>query len=255
MAEVHDGPTAYQAASGRVEIMLLPSLSVFFPAHNEAGNIGGLTEKTYSVLKECGFTDFEIIIVNDGSTDGTREIADELARKYPQVKAIHHEVNKGYGGAVWTGIRSCKKDYMFFTDGDGQFDVSEIKSFVPHMTKYDAILGYRIKRADPFHRKLFAFGWGKIVIRTLLGISVRDLDCAFKMFKRSLFDGISPEAGGAMVTPEILVKLKRKGFTYKEIGVHHYPRTVGVQSGGSPKVILRAFRELLKLRKRLRKSS
>ncbi len=232
--------------------MNLPSISVFFPAHNEAGNIGGLTEKMRQVLIDCGFNDYEIIIVDDGSTDGTREIADDLAAKYPEVRAIHHEVNKGYGGAVWTGILGCTKDYIFFTDGDAQFDVSEIKNFIPYMTEYDALLGYRIKRADPFHRKLFAFGWGKIVIGPFLGIWPKDLDCAFKMFRRNLFDGMRPDAGGAMVTAEIIAKLKKRGFKYKEIGVHHYPRKVGVQSGGSPKVVFRAFGELLKLRRRLR---
>jgi glycosyltransferase involved in cell wall biosynthesis len=232
--------------------MTYPSLSIFFPAHNEVENIGPLTEKSLEVLGKAGVEDFEIIIIDDGSRDGTGPLIDELARKHERVRAVHHEVNKGYGAAVWTGIRSATKKYVFFTDGDGQFDIGEIEKFLPLMTQYDALLGYRIKRADPFHRKLFAFGWGKIVVGPLLGVAVKDLDCAFKMFRRNLFDDMHPEAGGAMVTAEILAKLKKKGFTYKEIGVHHYPRTAGVQSGGSPKVIVRAFGELWKLRKKLK---
>lgn len=232
--------------------MSYPSLSVFFPAHNEVDNIGPLTEKTCRVLDENGVQDYEVLIVNDGSTDGTRELADQLAEKHPKVKAVHHDVNQGYGAAVWTGIRNVSKDYFFFTDGDGQFDTAEIRLFLPYMTEYDALLGYRIKRADPFHRKLFGWGWTHMVIRPFLGLSVRDLDCAFKMFRRDLFGDIEPEAGGAMVTAEILAKLKKKGFTYREIGVHHYPRTAGEQSGGSIKVILRAFKELFRLWRRLR---
>jgi glycosyltransferase involved in cell wall biosynthesis len=229
-----------------------PSLSVFFPAHNEVDNIGALAEKTVKVLEKNSLEDFEVIIVNDGSADGTRELAEELAAKHPKVRAVHHEVNRGYGAAVWTGIRSCRMDYLFFTDGDGQFDVEEIDLFLPHMAEYDALLGFRIKRADPAHRKLFGWGWTHMVIRPFLGIAVRDLDCAFKLFRRDLFDDIEQEAGGAMVTAEILAKLKKKGFTYREIGVHHYPRTAGEQSGGSPKVILRAFKELFGLWRKLR---
>jgi glycosyltransferase involved in cell wall biosynthesis len=236
----------------QTESQTYPSLSVFFPAHNEVDNIGPLTEKTVGVLEKSGVEDYEVIIVNDGSTDGTRELSDELSGKHPKVRAVHHEVNQGYGAAVWTGIRSCRMEYLFFTDGDGQFDTGEIALFLPHMREYDAILGYRIRRADPWHRKLFGWGWTHMVIRPFLGIAVRDLDCAFKMFRRDLFEDVEQEAGGAMVTAEILAKLKKKGFTYREIGVHHYPRTAGEQSGGSPKVILRAFRELFGLWRKLR---
>lgn len=232
--------------------MSLPSLSVFFPAHDEVENIGPLVSKTVEVLEKADLADYEVIIVNDGSKDGTRELADELAAKHPKVRAVHHEVNQGYGAAVWTGIRSCAKDYIFFTDGDGQFDTSEIRLFLPHMQEYDALLGYRIQRADPWHRKLFGWGWTHLVIRPFLGIALRDLDCAFKMFRRDLFRDMKQEAGGAMVTAEILAKLKKRGFRYKEIGVHHYPRTAGTQSGGSVKVIVRAFKELFRLWRRLR---
>jgi len=232
--------------------MKYPSLSVFFPAHNEVENIGPLTEKTVRVLEEAGVEEHEVIIVDDGSTDGTRELADDLARRHPAVRAVHHEVNRGYGATVWTGIRSAGKEYIFFTDGDGQFDTAEIQLFLPHMRDYDALLGYRIRRADPIHRRLFGWGWTHLVIRPFLGIALRDLDCAFKMFRRDLFRDITPEAGGAMVTAEILAKLKKKGFRYREIGVHHYPRRAGEQSGGSFKVILRAFKELFRLWRRLR---
>lgn len=225
-------------------------VSVFFPAHNEIENIGPLTEKTVQVLSELT-DDFEVLIINDGSKDGTREKADELARRYPQVKAIHHEVNRGYGGAVKTGIASCCKDWIFFTDSDGQFDIAEIGLLLEHAANYDAVVGYRIDRRDPFHRKAFAFCWGTL-IRLLFGFRCRDLDCAFKLFKRCYFEGIELKAEGAVISVEIFSILTRNRARIQEVGVHHYPRTAGQQSGGSPKVVARAFKELLKLYRRLK---
>ncbi|MCG3197830.1 MAG: glycosyltransferase family 2 protein [Candidatus Omnitrophica bacterium] len=221
------------------------SLTVFFPAHNEVDNIGALVRATDETLSNL-VTDYEIIVVNDGSTDGTRELLDSLVREVPRLRPVHHEKNKGYGGAVRTGFESATKELVFFSDGDGQFDIREIDKFLAEIDQYDAILGYRIDRKDPFHRKVFAKCWG-MLIRILFGFRVRDLDCAFKMFHRSLLEGMKLEAEGAMVTVNLLANLQKKKFRYKEIGVHHYPRTAGVQSGGSPKVILRAFRELFKL--------
>lgn len=221
------------------------SLTVFFPAHNEVDNIGALVRATDETLSNL-VAEYEIIVVNDGSTDGTRELLDSLVRKVPRLRPVHHEKNKGYGGAVRTGFESATKELVFFSDGDGQFDIREIDKFLAEIDQYDAILGYRIDRKDPFHRKVFAKCWG-MLIRILFGFRVRDLDCAFKMFHRSLLEGMKLEAEGAMVTVNLLANLQKKKFRYKEIGVHHYPRTAGVQSGGSPKVILRAFRELFKL--------
>lgn len=225
-------------------------VSAFFPAHNEVDNIGPLTEKLVQVLSE-NVDAFEILIIDDGSTDGTHEKADELARQYPQVRAIHHEVNRGYGGAVKTGIASCSKDWIFFTDGDGQFDVGELSLLFPHTAQYDAVVGYRLDRRDPIHRKLFAFCWGTL-IRTLFGFRCRDLDCAFKLFKRQYFHEVALKAEGAVITVELFSILHRHHAKIQEVGVHHYPRTAGQQSGGSPKVIARAFKELLLLYSRLK---
>ncbi|MCK6495956.1 glycosyltransferase family 2 protein [bacterium] len=227
----------------------MKSLTAFFPAHNEVENIGQLVEKTNNVLSGI-VPDYEILVINDGSTDGTRELLDNLVQKVPRLRPIHHEVNQGYGGAVRTGFRNASRDLVFFSDGDGQFDIGEITLFLAEIDSYDAILGYRINRRDPFHRKVFAKCWG-MLIRILFRIRVRDLDCAFKMFQRSILEGVEFEAGGAMVTVELLAKLRKKNFRFKEIGVNHYPRTAGQQSGGSPKVILRAFKELFKLYGRL----
>lgn len=226
------------------------SVSAFFPAHNEVDNIALLTEKTIQVLAEH-VDDFEVLIINDGSTDGTRERAEELAQKHPQVRAIHHDVNRGYGAAVKTGIASCAKDWIFFTDGDGQFDVNEIPLLLEHASESDAVVGYRLNRRDPFHRKVFAFCWGSL-IRCLFGFAYRDLDCAFKIFKRQFFEGVELKAEGAVISVEIFSILKKNHARVSQVGVHHYPRTAGQQSGGSPKVVLRAFKELLLLYNRLK---
>lgn len=226
------------------------SISAFFPAHNEVDNIGKLTEKTVAALSEL-VDDFEVLIINDGSKDGTRELADELAERIPQVRAIHHEVNRGYGGAVKTGLASATKDWVFFTDGDGQFDVSEIASLVEHTPDHDAVVGFRIDRKDPAHRKLFALCWGTL-IRFLFGFQVRDLDCAFKLFRRKYFDGVELKAEGAVISVEFFSILTRNNARIHQVGVHHYPRTAGEQSGGSPKVVLRAFKELMTLYGRLK---
>lgn len=227
------------------------SLTVFFPAHNEEANIGPLVERTHETLSGV-INDFEILAINDGSTDRTREVLDDLEKRIPQFRGVHHEKNQGYGGAVQTGFRSATKDLIFFSDGDGQFDIREIHLFLDKIDDYDAVLGYRKDRQDPLHRKIFAKCWG-MLIRILLGIRLRDLDCAFKMFRREAVQSITFETKGAMITAELLAKLnKRPGFRYLEIGVTHLPRTAGEQSGGSPKVILRAFRELFRMYGRLR---
>lgn len=226
------------------------SLSVFFPCHNEVDNIGQLVERTVALLRPL-VREFEVLPVNDGSTDGTQERLDELAERFPEVRAVHHEVNRGYGGAVKTGLYESKKDWIFFTDGDAQFDVGELEGFLPHAGEYDAVVGYRMDRQDPFHRKMFAFCWGTL-IRILFGFRVRDLDCAFKLLRRSMFEDYVFKAEGAVITVEMFAVMKRQGAAIHQIGVHHYPRTAGEQSGGSPKVILRAFKELLLLYKRLR---
>lgn len=226
------------------------SVSAFFPAHNEADNIGSLTEKTVAALSRL-VDDFEVIIVNDGSKDGTREIADEFAGRIPQVRAVHHEINRGYGGAVKTGFASATKDWVFFTDGDGQFDVNEIELLLEHVDDHDAVVGFRMDRQDPAHRKLFAFCWGTL-INLLFGFRVKDIDCAFKLFRRTYFDGVELQAEGAVISTEFFAILKRNGARIKQVGVHHYPRLAGQQSGGNPKVIFRAFKELFFLYGRLK---
>jgi glycosyltransferase involved in cell wall biosynthesis len=222
-------------------------ISAFFPAYNEGENLERLTRRTVETLKRVAGK-WEVIIVDDGSKDNTPDVAKKLEKEFPGVRYIRHTVNQGYGGAVKTGLKSAKLPWIFFTDGDGQFDTAELELLLPAAADADFVAGYRIARQDPFMRKLNAFCWGTMV-RTLFGLhgKVRDIDCAFKLFKRRVVDDSEFKATGAMISTELLARAKKAGYRFREVGVHHYPRQAGQQTGANPKVILRAFKELFKL--------
>ena len=223
----------------------LSSLSVFFPCYNEEANVENMVRKAQKILPELA-DKWEIIPVNDGSKDKTGEIIDRLSREDPNVHPVHHEKNKGYGGAVISGYNAAKYDYVFFTDGDLQFDLRELTLLIEKLDEGDLILGFRKNRRDPWNRKLNAFLWGSLV-KFLFGFQVRDVDCAFKLMKRKVIDKVRLSAGGAMVSTELLARANKAGFRFVEVGVTHYPRVAGTQTGANLKVILRAFRELFRL--------
>jgi glycosyltransferase involved in cell wall biosynthesis len=223
------------------------SLTVFFPCHNEEANVERVTAQALDVGRRVS-DDLQVIIVDDGSRDRTAEIADRLAREHPEVEVVHHWPNRGYGGALQSGFRNARKEYVFYTDGDGQFDINEIDLLLPLIDTYDIVSAYRLNRQDSLIRKLNAAAWG-FLMRLVLGLHVRDIDCAFKIYRREIFDRIVMKSQGALIDAEILARAQRRGYTIGQVGVHHYPRTAGEQSGANLKVILRAFKELLKLRK------
>ena len=225
--------------------MAYPGISIFFPAFNEEKNIQTTVSAALSVVSSI-FDDFEIIIVDDGSSDRTAEMIDSLARSNARVKAVHHPLNMGYGAAVRTGFAKSSKELVFYTDGDGQFDISEIKLLLPLIKEADLVIGYRIKRSDPFHRWLFAKLWGTL-IAVLFNMWVRDTDCAFKLIKRNVIESLDLKSNGAFISAELLIKAKKKGFKIKQVAVHHYPRKGGKQTGANIKVIMKAFYELFKL--------
>jgi glycosyltransferase involved in cell wall biosynthesis len=214
-------------------------------------NIVPLAEKTSKVLAGL-CEDYEVTIVNDGSKDNTAEVSAELAKRDSHVKVINHPKNMGYGEAVKTGMNNAKFEWVFFTDGDSQFDVSEIKELTALTGKYDLINGYRIKRADPFNRKLNAFMWGTMV-KMLFGFKVKDVDCAFKLIKKEIIVKAQIESQGALVCTELLAKAAKMGYKIGEVGVHHYPRKAGTQTGAKLKVIIKAFVELFKLYGKIKK--
>jgi glycosyltransferase involved in cell wall biosynthesis len=225
------------------------SISVFFPCYNEQANVTTTAEKAVSVLEKVG-VEFEVIIVNDGSSDSTGQIADEIASRDSRVKVVHHRTNLGYGAALKSGFKTATKKLVFYTDGDGQFDINELPPLLPLMGQYDIVSCYRLNRQDPFIRKINAWCWTKLVC-LLFAMKIRDIDCAFKLYKREIFDNIKLSSTGALIDTEILAKAIRRGYTITQKGVHHYPRTAGVQTGANIKVILRAFKELFKLRNQI----
>jgi glycosyltransferase involved in cell wall biosynthesis len=229
------------------------SISVFFPCYNEQDNVAHTAEQAVAVLEKLN-ADFEVIIVDDGSADDTSKVADEISCRNRSVKVVHHPGNLGYGAALQSGFRASTKELVFYTDGDGQFDINEMPPLIPLIKKYDIISCYRLNRQDSFIRKINGWCWTKLVC-LLFGMKIRDIDCAFKLYKREIFDNIKLSSAGALIDAEILARAIRKGYSVTQKGVHHYPRTAGAQTGANLIVILRAFKELFKLYGRIRKES
>ena len=229
------------------------SISVFFPCYNEEANV---ENTTLAAIRTFGriCDDFEVIIVNDGSKDRTGEIADRLANEHPTVRAVHNHPNLGYGGALQRGFRAATKPWVFYTDGDGQFDFEEIDQLIPLLDKYDIVSAYRIGRQDPLIRKINATCW-TVLVNVVFGMWLRDIDCAFKIFPRKLFDEIEMKSTGALIDAEVLARAKRLRYTVGQVAVHHYPRTAGEQTGANLRVILRAFKELIFLRREIRRTT
>ena len=242
-----DAPTA-----GRVA-RRVPALSYFFPAHDEAENIAALVDEALEALPQLAET-FEIIAVDDGSRDGTGAIADRLAAEHPGVvRAVHHEVNRGYGAALRSGFRAAGHPLVGFTDGDRQFRVADLAALVARMEapdEPDVVAGYRLRRADPLVRTVYARLY-RLALRLFYGLPVRDVDCACKVFRRDALSGIRLESGGAFLSAELLIKMRARGRRIVEVGVAHHPRTAGRASGANPRVVLRAVRDFWRLRLRL----
>jgi glycosyltransferase involved in cell wall biosynthesis len=228
----------------------LPGLSVFLPCHNEEGNVERVVKGFAAILPNVA-DDYEIIVVDDGSRDRTGEIADRMAAADPHVKVVHHPINRGYGGAVISGVRAATLPYVLLSDGDGQFDPGDVALLARKVPDYDIVVGRRIARADPLMRRINGKAWTTLV-RLLFGIKIHDIDCGFKLFKRELLDGLELRAHGAMISTELMARLVGRGARIAEVGVRHMPRIAGKQSGANLKVILRAFGELFRLFRELR---
>ncbi len=228
----------------------LPGLSVFLPCHNEEGNVERVVKGFAAMLPDVA-DDYEIIVVDDGSRDRTGEIADRMAAADPHVKVVHHPVNRGYGGAVISGVHAARLPYVLLADGDGQFDPGDVALLARKTPNYDVVVGRRISRADPLMRRINGHAW-TMLVRLLFGIRIHDIDCGFKLFKRELLDGLELRARGAMISTELMARLAGCGARIAEVGVRHMPRLAGEQSGANLKVILRAFGELFRLFRELR---
>jgi glycosyltransferase involved in cell wall biosynthesis len=203
-----------------------PGLSVFFPAYNDSGTIASMVIRAVQAASALT-PDYEVIVVNDGSVDSTAQIADELARTYPNVRVVHHAKNCGYGGALQTGFRSATKDLIFYTDGDAQYDPGELGELWNRMTPdTDLVNGYKISRSDPLHRIIIGRLYHYIV-STLFGLSVRDVDCDFRLMRRSIFERIQLEKTSGVICLEMMKKIHDAGFRIVEVPVHHYHRAFG----------------------------
>jgi len=227
----------------------MSSLSIVLPAYNEEANVAMAVEQVSGVAQQLGM-DYEIILVNDGSTDRTGEIGHELMQRVPNFRLVEHYPNRGYGGSLKAGFAAATKDLIAFLPADNQFDFSEITRLLERLDEADIVSGYRAKRQDPFVRRLNAFGWN-MVVRLLFGYLCHDIDCGFKLFRRGILDHVHIVSDGAMIDTELLAGARARGLRIAEVPVTHLPRAAGEATGANLKVIVKAFRDLVRFRRRL----
>lgn len=229
------------------------SLSFVLPAFNEAENIEEAIARCVAVGERLGLR-FEVIVVDDGSRDATRRLADAVAACDKRVRTLHHPRNIGYGAALRSGLLAARMDRVFFTDADLQFDVAEVGRLLERAAHADIVAGYRSPRRDPVGRRVLGWAWSRLV-GVLFDLDVRDVDCAFKVFDRRVFDRIALHSLGALVNTEILVRARAEGFRIEQVPVSHLPRVHGVQTGATPGVVFKALRELTALHGDLRQAA
>ncbi|MDB5244753.1 MAG: glycosyltransferase family 2 protein [Parcubacteria group bacterium] len=223
------------------------TLSVFFPVFNEEENLRTTVLQTKETLDQSPFiSQYEIIVVDDGSSDLSASIARRLSREYDGIRLVSHPHNMGYGAALKTGIAAARMDYVFFTDADLQFDIVELHALLAHAGAYPVVIGYRSPRRDPFLRLVNAWGWN-LLNRVFFGLRVRDIDCAFKLFKTSLIQELQLKSKGAMISAEALIRLTRQHIEIKQVPVSHLPRRAGNPTGAKLSVIFKAFNEMVQL--------
>lgn len=227
----------------------ISELSLFFPCYNEEKNIEKTVTAALLVLPRVA-NKWEILLINDGSKDKTGKIIDSLAKKHKNIRTIHHAVNRGYGAAVKSGLYNSRYDWITFTDSDGQFDFSEITSFIEKQreTNADLVVGYYKKRQVSKFKILTSKMW-ELAVFILFGLKVHDIDCGFKFISKKVIQSI-PELTserGAFISSEFLIKAKKGKFKIVEIPVTHYPRVAGLGTGRNIDVIIESFKDLLKL--------
>lgn len=223
----------------------LKSISVFYPCFNEEKNIPLFVKHALVFLPQIA-QKYEIIIVNDGSRDRSLQVAKKIIAQNSEVRLINHKINKGYGAALKSGFKNSQYEWIFFTDGDLQFDIKQLKDFLPHTQKYSVIIGYRKNRAEGFRRALNARLF-KLFVDILFRLHVRDIDCAFKLIKNEAISDIKLVSDGAFISSELLYRLKKKGHKFKQLPVDHFPRQYGNPTGSNFKVIVKAIKETVTL--------
>jgi glycosyltransferase involved in cell wall biosynthesis len=222
------------------------SLTAFFPAYNDQNTIEGIIRLAAAEMSKVT-EDFEVLIVNDGSKDGTGAILERLTRELPFLRVIHHERNKGYGAALITGFENAQKDLIFYTDGDGQYDVREMHNLLAQLKpNIDLVNGYKVKRADPWYRVLIGLAYRNLM-RLVFRLSIRDVDCDFRLFRRRIFETISLESQSGVICVEMARKFDDAGFVMTEVPVSHYPRLHGSSEFFRFRHLAHTFRGLMKI--------
>jgi glycosyltransferase involved in cell wall biosynthesis len=223
-----------------------PSISAFFPAYNDAGTIASMVVAVDATLEKLT-DDYEVIVINDGSQDHTGEVLDALAQRYPRLRVIHHQQNRGYGGALRSGFGAATKELIFYTDGDAQYDPRELALLVPALgPNVDVVNGYKIDRSDPLHRKII----GRIYhhgVKLAFGFRLRDVDCDFRLMRRTVFDVIDLESNSGAICLELVKKLQDADFRFAEVPVHHYHRAYGRSQFFNFPRIFRTLKQLINL--------
>ena len=222
------------------------SITAFFPAYNDEHTIEGIVRTAAAELRKVT-DDFEILVVNDGSRDSTGEILERLRAELPFLRVIHHEKNMGYGAALISGFRGAKKDLIFYTDGDGQYDVTEMHNLLAQLgPNIDLVNGYKIKRADAWHRIVIGELYRR-AMRRAFRLSIRDVDCDFRLFRRRIFDSITLESRSGVICVEMAKKFEQAGFRMAEVPVSHYPRLHGSSEFFRIRHLTHTFKGLLRI--------
>ena len=230
---------------------LKPSISAVLPAYNEEANLECAVRGLARVLDQVS-SQSEIIVVDDGSRDGTSSLLSELGQYVPGLRVVTHAVNRGYGAAVRSGFAAARLEWVFLMDADNQFDPDQIRLLIEKSERADIVAGFRRKRQDPLPRRLNAWAFFSLV-SILFGRLARDVNCAFKLIRRSFLGELDLRSEGALINTELLVGARAKNGRIVEVAVQHYPRTAGRQTGANPRVVVRAFRELFEFWRRIRR--
>ncbi|MCX7766977.1 MAG: glycosyltransferase family 2 protein [Candidatus Sumerlaeia bacterium] len=207
--------------------MQIKSLTIFFPCYNDSATIAGMVILAHEVARDIT-DDFEVIVIDDGSSDSSRLILEELKEQYPEtLKLIFHQRNKGYGGALRSGFANATKEWIFYTDGDAQYDVRELTKLVEKVSdEIDVVQGYKIKRHDPWHRIVIGLIY-QYGMKILFGLKIKDVDCDFRLLRRRIFDKVKLNYNTGIICLELIKKIQHCGFRFAEVGVNHYFRLAG----------------------------
>ena len=229
----------------------LGGLTIFFPCYNDRGTIATMVVEAMYIGKKVS-DDLEVIVIDDHSKDGSQLILEELKKIYPSLKVIYHKKNLGYGAALRDGFYNASKDFIFYTDGDGQYDVKELEKLVSKMTDgVDIVNGYKIKRSDPFHRKLIGRSY-HIANKIMLDLKIRDVDCDFRLIRKKVFDKVKLVANGGEICVELVKKSQDAGFKFSEVPVHHYHRVSGTSQFFNFQRVTKAIHRILRMWRGLR---